>query len=293
MKRKSIFIVIIILLCGLLAGSLYLFFDQEADYVVDAIVTEAKTVTRNIEYVQSGGLTEGADAQLTAPAMGVSLPVSTEKTEALSNKEFYYLNHDIDGRYSVNGTLFVTFGTDIAKDRVLTIFGHRMRSGAMFGNIDRYFSDNEGENAYLRLDVGDTARYYVKVCAFDIPAESDFAGVYPYLHNFSSISEFNAFIEMSEPYLAAGSLSGIDVTDEIVLLSTCSLSGVNREVVLFKKLPQGVELSTKEISKISPKILASEVSYIALAVGAGILAVIVILIVKALIRQRKNRKDAD
>ena len=52
----------------------------------------------------------------------------------------YYLPRDYRGNYDINGSLFLQADCILGESKNLTIYGHNMNSGAMFGNLDRYAS---------------------------------------------------------------------------------------------------------------------------------------------------------
>ncbi len=58
------------------------------------------------------------------------------------NNEFY-LDHDVDHEPDKNGTLFMDYQCDVlAPSFNFIIYGHNMRSGNMFGNLDKYKSES-------------------------------------------------------------------------------------------------------------------------------------------------------
>ncbi|URW88024.1 class B sortase [[Ruminococcus] torques] len=46
----------------------------------------------------------------------------------------------LPGNYDINGSLFLQADCILGESKNLTIYGHNMNSGAMFGNLDRYAS---------------------------------------------------------------------------------------------------------------------------------------------------------
>ena len=65
----------------------------------------------------------------------------------------WYLTHDIDGSYSSDGTLFTESaynGADLT-DPATVIYGHRMNSGAMFGTLQKTYSDPESFEAHREI----------------------------------------------------------------------------------------------------------------------------------------------
>lgn len=73
---------------------------------------------------------------LTIPEVGIDYPVMQSGREAPE----YYLRKDYGGSYDINGSLFLQADCMLGESRNLTIYGHNMNSGAMFGNLDRYAS---------------------------------------------------------------------------------------------------------------------------------------------------------
>ena len=73
---------------------------------------------------------------LTIPEVGIDYPVMQSSRE----EPEYYLRRDYRGNYDINGSLFLQADCILGESKNLTIYGHNMNSGAMFGNLDRYAS---------------------------------------------------------------------------------------------------------------------------------------------------------
>ena len=73
---------------------------------------------------------------LTIPESGIDYPVLQSNVEDPE----YYLRRDYRGNYDINGSLFLQADCTLGESGNLTIYGHNMNSGAMFGNLDRYAS---------------------------------------------------------------------------------------------------------------------------------------------------------
>ena len=66
----------------------------------------------------------------------IDLPVM----QAADNE--YYLHNNIDGAEDINGTLFLDYRADTIKPSTnLIIYGHNMKSGAMFGGLKSYLDE--------------------------------------------------------------------------------------------------------------------------------------------------------
>lgn len=73
---------------------------------------------------------------LTIPESGIDYPVLQSSPE----EPEYYLRRDYQGNYDINGSLFLQADCILGESGNLTIYGHNMNSGAMFGNLDQYSS---------------------------------------------------------------------------------------------------------------------------------------------------------
>ena len=73
---------------------------------------------------------------LTIPESGIDYPVLQSSPE----EPEYYLRRDYRGNYDINGSLFLQADCILGESGKLTIYGHNMNSGAMFGNPDQYAS---------------------------------------------------------------------------------------------------------------------------------------------------------
>ena len=73
---------------------------------------------------------------LTIPESGIDYPVLQSSPE----EPEYYLRRDYRGNYDINGSLFLQADCILGESKNLTIYGHNMNSGAMFGNLDQYAS---------------------------------------------------------------------------------------------------------------------------------------------------------
>lgn len=73
---------------------------------------------------------------LTIQESGIDYPVLQSSPE----EPEYYLPKDYRGNYDINGSLFLQADCILGESGNLTIYGHNMNSGAMFGNLDQYAS---------------------------------------------------------------------------------------------------------------------------------------------------------
>ncbi|HAL31398.1 MAG TPA: SrtB family sortase [Lachnospiraceae bacterium] len=161
--------------------------------------------------------------------------------QSINGDSTYYLNHNFDQQEDKNGSLFLDDRCDVIKPTVnLIIYGHHMRSGAMFGDLDNYKSESFFKShpyiifnslyetgtwavmaafeskAYTDADIG--FRYYDFI---DPQTEKEFRNG---VNNMKSLSLYD---------------TGVDASfgDRLITLSTCDYEEENgRFVVVAKKI---------------------------------------------------------
>ena len=121
----------------------------------------------------------------------VDLPVMQTTDNA------YYLDKNIDGAKDVNGTLFMDCRNDFTKPGTnLIIYGHNMKSGAMFGGLKQYLEEDYlSAHDRIQFDTIYEKQNYriVAVCLSDVGGE----GAYRYYNYIEAESDedFAAFLE--------------------------------------------------------------------------------------------------
>ena len=157
-----------------------------------------------------------------------------------SNNE-YYLDHNYTQEYDKNGSLFLDKDCDAAfpNDNMI-IYGHHMKSGKMFGNLNYYSKESFWEdNKEFTFDtIYETGTYAVMyVFRSKIYSEEEIVFKYYQFIDATSENEFNSNMEE----MANMSLYDTGVTasygDRLITLSTCDSSEEDgRFVVVAKKI---------------------------------------------------------
>ena len=157
-----------------------------------------------------------------------------------SNNE-YYLDHNYNQEYDKNGSLFLDKDCDAAfpNDNMI-IYGHHMKSGKMFGNLNYYSKESFWEdNKEFTFDtIYETGTYAVMyVFRSKIYSEEEIVFKYYQFIDETSENEFNSNMEE----MAKMSLYDTGVTasygDRLITLSTCDSSEEDgRFVVVAKKI---------------------------------------------------------
>ena len=186
---------------------------------------------------------------LTIPDTGIDYPVLQSEQE---NGEFY-LKRNYKKEYDINGSLFLQADCKVSESRNLTIYGHNMNSGAMFGNLDLYAGEdyyNAHRFAYLQTEDGIQEYKIVTVLKADrnlFPFQQklpDVAAVQEYL----KVAKRREVFETGDDYLKC-------IYDKVLTLVTCSYewSGA-RNIVLAVPVSgafwgEKVFVSTRKVQK--------------------------------------------
>lgn len=140
----------------------------------------------------------------------------------------YYLDHDFGQNYDKNGCIFMDKDCDVIdRSTNLIIYGHHMKSGAMFGQLDKYADESfYQEHQTFQFDTIYEKGTYQVAYAFQaqVLLEDEVAFKYYQFIDVNSEAEFNSNIAA----MAEMSLYNTGITpvygDELVTLSTCDRS---------------------------------------------------------------------
>lgn len=157
----------------------------------------------------------------------------------------YYIRRDFEKQYSTAGTLFASeisnIGEDAAGEKdppsdVITIYGHMMKAGTMFGGLKKYTEKDYWENhRQVRFDTLTEERNYEIMCVFKtaVNTGSDSEFKYYSYSDFKDEEDFNDFIAqaVSRQFYSTG--VKISYGDELLLLSTCEYSQKNGRLIVI------------------------------------------------------------
>ena len=153
----------------------------------------------------------------------------------------YYLDHNYNQEYDKNGSLFLDASCDVVRRNTnLIIYGHHMKSGKMFGDLNKYSSENFcKEHSIIRFDTIYEKGTYEVMYVFRSRIYNEDEIVFKYYQFFDASSEREFNSNMNE--MAAIALYDTGVTasygDELLTLSTCDYSEADgRFVVVAKRI---------------------------------------------------------
>ena len=151
----------------------------------------------------------------------------------------YYLDHNFNQEYDKNGSLFLDKDCDVVRRNTnLIIYGHHMKSGKMFGNLNNYSSEEYGKkHALIQFDTIYEKGTYEVMYVFRSRIYNEDEVVFKYYQFFDAASEAEFNSNMQE--MAALSLYDTGVTarygDELLTLSTCDSSETDGRFVVVAK----------------------------------------------------------
>ena len=153
----------------------------------------------------------------------------------------YYLDHNYNQEYDRNGSLFLDKDCDVVhRNTNLIIYGHHMKSGKMFGNLNKYSSEDYcKKHSTIQFDTIYEKGTYEVMYVFRSKIYNEDEIVFKYYQFLNAASEKEFASNMQE--MAALSLYDTGVTasygDELLTLSTCDNSEEDgRFVVVAKKI---------------------------------------------------------
>lgn len=130
-----------------------------------------------------------------------------------SNETLKYINHSYNGEYNKNGSIF-TLNDNPFQDNVTIIYGHNMKSGIMFSQLDKYM-DKEFFYEHSKFEIYTENQNYraILLSSYSI-------GVNEEESNIKSL-DFNGEVDY---YKKASKypIEDIGKIEKIVKLSTCS-----------------------------------------------------------------------
>lgn len=153
----------------------------------------------------------------------------------------YYLNHNFDQEEDKNGSIFLDKDCSIyPRSTNLILYGHHMRSGRMFGQLNKYSSEKfYKEHKYIQFDtIYEKGTYEVMyVFRSKIYEESEIVFKYYQFMDAVSETEFESnMMQMADMSLYDTGVSA-EYGDELLTLSTCDYyTSDGRFVVVAKKI---------------------------------------------------------
>ncbi|MBR5407163.1 MAG: class B sortase [Lachnospiraceae bacterium] len=158
-----------------------------------------------------------------------------------SSNEEYYLDHNFEQEKDSNGSIFIDSACSIwPRSQNIIIYGHNMKSGKMFGGLDKYKDKGYcDKHPVISFDTLYEKGEYQVMYVFNevIHEETEVAFKYYQFIDANSAQEYESDMEaMSEMSLYDTGVVSF-YGDSLITLSTCDYSkGAERFVVVAKKI---------------------------------------------------------
>ena len=169
---------------------------------------------------------------LKADGLAVDSPVMQSEEDG-----DFYLTHDFAGRSSASGAFFLDPDAIISpQDKNIIVYGHNMKNGSMFGQLDNYTDE-----AYLETykditfdTIYETGQYEaIALVRTRIKLQNESGFRYYQFYDYDSKKEFRACKQFVRENLVSGEADSLKYGDDILMLSTCEYSQDNGRLVLI------------------------------------------------------------
>ncbi len=130
----------------------------------------------------------------------------------------FYLDHDYDGSYYINGGVFIdhVHQGDFS-DQNTVIYGHNVRIGYIFHDLDKFRDKNFiKKHSEIIIDTPVARRTFEVVCAMDVNVDAD------YRFNYYDDDEFEDYLKLIRKNNILENRPLPKKDDKLITLSTCS-----------------------------------------------------------------------
>lgn len=204
---------------------------QNAYFPVETTTEESSYISPYQSIFDSN---EDCIAWLNIPDTNIDYPVMQTPDD-----EEYYLYRNFFGEDDKNGTLFMDTDCSLAQERSnLIIHGHHMKSGAMFGSLEKYADAGFGsEHSKIYLYTPDEVRVYEVLSVFQArvyKGKTDKFRYYAYF-SFDTQEKFEAYYDNIKKMSLYDTKVTAEYGDEFITLSTCAYHTKNGRFAVVGK----------------------------------------------------------
>ncbi|MBP3702115.1 MAG: class B sortase [Lachnospiraceae bacterium] len=147
----------------------------------------------------------------------------------------YYLNHTVYGEENSGGAIFMDAAIeDGFEDKNAIIYGHNLKSGAMFSRLNRYARKSFWDaNRYIYITTPVGMNVYEVFSAYQTTADADI-----YYYGFGEDQYYQDYLDRITSYSIFNAGVAVGVDDTIITLSTCANDTTQRFIVHAKKITE-------------------------------------------------------
>lgn len=150
----------------------------------------------------------------------------------------YYLHHDFYGEDSKYGCLYVRQQADLDNGTNFIIYGHNMKDGSMFGNLDSYLEESfYKKHSTISFDTLYEERKYDIIAVFRSQVYKSDEDVFKYyrFYNAETEEEFGDFYQNIKKLSLYDTGVEAEFGDTFLTLSTCSYHVEDGRLVVVAK----------------------------------------------------------
>lgn len=147
----------------------------------------------------------------------------------------YYLTHTVNGEENPGGAIFMDADIENRfEDKNAIIYGHNLKSGAMFSRLNRYARKSFwNANRYIYITTPFGMDVYEVFSAYQTTADADI-----YYYGFSEDQYYQDYLDRITSYSIFNAGVAVGVDDYIITLSTCANDTTQRFIVHAKKITE-------------------------------------------------------
>jgi len=173
-------------------------------------------------------------AWISIPGTNIDYPVLQSPTN-----DSYYLRRDVNGEYSSSGSIMSehTYNKTDFEDPVTILYGHCMKSGAMFGNLQTYYSSENGLDNYKTIEIYLPNKKLMYEVFAAVPYDMRHI---LYNYDFTNFRIFSSFFKSIVSIRSFGANVNADKKpksgDKVLILSTCLKGDSTGRYLVMAKL---------------------------------------------------------
>lgn len=152
----------------------------------------------------------------------------------------YYLKRNFDKEYSSHGCLYVRESCSVSTSDNITIYGHHMRDGSMFGCLSKYKDPAFWEaHSVITFDTLTQQQTFQILSVFLTTASIGQGFDYHLFDDAADEAEYDAFVSTCKSLSLYD--TGVDAQygEQLITLSTCDYTQVNGRLVVVAKRIEG------------------------------------------------------
>lgn len=197
--------------------------------------TEPKKISPREKYAPVYEQNSDLVGWITIDGTSINYPVMQTKDEP-----DFYINHGFDKSYSDYGVPYVQADCEIGKSDNVIIYGHNMKNGMMFSNLEKY-ADEEfyRSHRYILFDTLTDYGTYEIIAVFRTIAYSAEGFKYYSFVDAEDAKDFNGYVEKCKLLSLYDTEATAEYGDKLLTLSTCEYTRTNGRFVVVAKLVKG------------------------------------------------------